>query len=211
MLYILGRFIFFVLSKIFLSYNAFGRDNLPKKGAFIVASNHASYFDPIFIGIGMHQPLNFMARETLFKNPIFGAIIRSTHAFPVKRNFQDVGAMREAISRLKRGKPLLVFPEATRTLDGNLQFERVKGGISFLASEGGVSVIPAYIKGSYSVLPKGAKSIKVTPISVYFGKPLDFNEFVKSKAYQKQADAYKPFADFIMQEIAKLKENCNEN
>ncbi len=211
MMYLLGRFIFFVLSKIFLNYKVYGRDNIPKKGAFIIASNHASYFDPIFIGIGTSRILNFMARETLFKNPLFGALIYSVHTFPVKRNFQDVGAMREAISRLKSGKPLLVFPEGTRTLDGNLQFGKVKGGMSFLANEGGVEIIPAYIHGSFKVWPKGAKAISPGPVRVYYGKPLDFKKFVISGGYEKPIDAYKPFADLIMKKIAELKDTNNED
>src|SRR3989338_5819120 len=164
--YILGRFVFFILSKIFLGYSVYGRNNVPKAGPVIIASNHASYLDPIFVGCGMRRPLDFMARDTLFRNFFFGVLLRAVHTFPVKRNFQDVGAMRKAISRLKKGHALTIFPEATRTRDGNLQ--EAKAGISFLSHLGGAVVVPAYIKGSFEVLPKGAKSIKAAPVSISF-------------------------------------------
>lgn len=204
MLYILGRFVFFILSKIFLGYSVYGRNNVPKAGPVIIASNHASYLDPIFVGCGMRRSMNFMARDTLFRNFFFGTVLRGVHTFPVKRNFQDVGAIRKAISMLKKGHALTVFPEATRTRDGNLQ--EAKAGISFLSHLGGAVVVPVYIKGSFEVLPKGAKSIKPAPVSVTFGRPLDFEEFLKKSNYEKPADAYKPFADFIMERIAGLKE-----
>jgi 1-acyl-sn-glycerol-3-phosphate acyltransferase len=200
--YILGRFVFFVLSRIFLGYSVYGRNNVPKAGPVIIASNHASYLDPIFAGCGTSRPLDFMARETLFRNFFFGGLIRMVHTFPVKRNFQDVGAMREAITRLKRGHALLIFPEGTRTLDGNLQ--GAKAGISFLACSGGALVVPAYIKGSFTVLPKGAKHIRRAPVSISFGAPLDFSEYMSRNGYKEPSDAYQPFANFIMEKIASL-------
>jgi 1-acyl-sn-glycerol-3-phosphate acyltransferase len=203
MLYILGRFVFYILAKVFLGYKSYNRSNVPSKGPLIVASNHASYLDPIFAGIGLYRPLDFMARETLFRNFFFGNLIRMVHSFPVKRNFQDVGAMREAVSRLKKGRALLIFPESTRTKDG--RFQNAKAGISLLAHLGGAPVVPVYIKGSFEVLPKGARFLKIAPVSIFFGKVLDFKEFLKASGYDKPADAYKPFADLIMEKIASLR------
>jgi len=205
MLYLIGRLVFFVLALFFFKYRALGRESVPRTGGVIIASNHASYLDPIFVGIGTSRVLHFMARESLFENFFFSTLIRLVHTFPIKRNFQDVGAMREAISRLKKGKALLIFPEATRTRDGNLQ--SAKAGISYLAYAAGVPVVPAYIKGSYEVLPKGARSIRPAPVRVYFGAPLDFSEFMNQADYKNVSDAYRPFADYIMQQIARLKEN----
>lgn len=204
MLYIIARFILYILCRIFLGYRIYGKNKVPKKGGVIIASNHASYLDPIFAGVGTYRPLHFMARESLFRNFFFGNLIWMVHAFPVKRNFQDVGAMREAVLRLKKGKALLIFPESTRTLDGNLQ--EARAGISFLAHSAKVPVVPAYIKGSFQVLPKGAKRIKRVPVTISFTEPLNFEEFMKASKYSDASDAYKPFADLIMQRIAKIKE-----
>jgi 1-acyl-sn-glycerol-3-phosphate acyltransferase len=173
---------------------------MPKKGGVIVAPNHASYLDPIFVGIGSSRLLNYIARETLFKNFLFGWLIRTTGAFPIKRNFHDLGAIKEAIRRLKNGRPVLIFPEATRTTDGNLQ--PVKGGISFLAHSAGVPVMPVYIKGSFDVWPKGAKCIRCSKVSVYFGKPIYF---------KGTSDDYQAFADSIMENIAKLRDESKDS
>ena len=193
-LHIAARFFLFILSKLFFGYKVYGRPNMPKKGGVIVAPNHASYLDPIFAGIGSYRLLNYIARETLFKNFFFGRILRAVSAFPIKRNFQDVGAMREALNRLKSGKPVLVFPEATRTHDGNLQ--PAKAGISLLAHLAGVPVVPVYIKGSFEAWPKGAKRIKLTAVSVYFGEPMYF---------KGASGDYQAFADGIMERIASLR------
>ena len=206
--YIIARFFLFILSKLFFEYRVYGRGRVPKIGGVIIAPNHASYLDPIFIGIGTQRPVSFIARETLFRNFIFGNLIRMVHAFPIKRNFQDLGAMREAVLRLKKKQEvLLIFPEATRTKDGNLQ--QAKAGISFLAHSAGVPVVPVYIKGNYEVWPKGAKHINPAPVSVYFGEPLDFEEFLKQKRYDKPQDAYQPFADYIMENISSLRTICS--
>ena len=208
MLYIIGRGIFFLLCKLIFGYKIYGRYNVPKTGAVIIASNHASYLDPIFIGIGTSRILSFMARESLFRNLFFAKIIGMVNTFPVKRDYQDVGAMREAIARLKQKKALLLFPEGARTKDGNLQ--RAKAGISLLAYMASATVVPAYVKGSYEVLPKGARFVKCAPVSVYFGRTLDFDKFFKASRYNRPAEAYAPFADYIMEHIAKLKEMTND-
>jgi len=166
---------------------------VPKKGGVIIAPNHASYLDPIFAGVGSRRLLNYIARENLFSNFLINRMLRTVGAFPIKRNFHDLGAVKEAIKRLKSGKPVLIFPEATRTHDGALQ--PVKGGISFLAHSANVPVVPVYIKGSFEVWPRGAKKIKWAPISVYFGEPIYFNG---------TSDNYQAFADSIMENIAKL-------
>ena len=199
-LHIIARFFLFIWCKLSFSYKVYGKRNMPKKGGVIVAPNHASYLDPIFVGIGSSRLLNYMARETLFKNFFFGRLIRTTGAFPIKRNFHDLGAIKEAIRRLKKGKPVLIFPEATRTTDGNLQ--PVKGGISFLAHSAGVPVVPVYIKGSFNVWPKGAKCIRCFKVSVYFGKPICF---------KGTSDDYQVFADSIMESIAKLRDESKDS
>ncbi|PIR66166.1 MAG: 1-acyl-sn-glycerol-3-phosphate acyltransferase [Candidatus Omnitrophica bacterium CG12_big_fil_rev_8_21_14_0_65_43_15] len=205
-LHVIARFFLFIFCKLFFNYNACGRQNIPKTGGVIVAPNHASYMDPIFTGVGSRRLLNYIGRENLFSNFLIGRILRIVGAFPIKRNFQDLGAIREAIKRLKSGKPVLIFPEATRTHDGNLQ--SVKGGISFLAHSAVVPVVPVYIKGSFNVWPRGAKTIKFSPVAVFFGKPLYFEEFLKQAQYTKASEAYQPFAERIMENIARLK---NEN
>mgnify|MGYP001618171894 CR=1 FL=1 len=87
-LHIIARFFLFILSKLFFGYKVYGRPNMPKYGGVIIAPNHASYLDPIFVGIGSYRLLNYIARETLFSNFLFGMILRTVSSFPIKRNFR---------------------------------------------------------------------------------------------------------------------------
>ena len=150
---------------------ATGKENIPKKGGFLIASNHASYLDPVAIGVACPRRLHYMARHDLFKNALFARILKYSCAFPVKRKSADSGALKEAMRRLKNGEGLLVFPEGGRQTDVHLSAP--EAGVGFLAAKSGVPVIPAFISGTDRAWPRNAKFIKVaTNISVHFGKQI---------------------------------------
>ncbi|MDP1853573.1 MAG: lysophospholipid acyltransferase family protein [Candidatus Omnitrophota bacterium] len=167
MLYYIGRFIFFVLFKSLFGFKFYGKENIPKYGGFIIASNHASNLDPEIIGSAIPRVLSFMAKEELFHNKVFGWVLWKVHAFPVKRGGADLFSIKEAIKRLKNGFGILLFPQGGRR--DSISADEVKGGVGFLASKADVPVIPAFIFGSGDALPKGRKIPNFfKPISVYF-------------------------------------------
>ncbi|MFA6350503.1 MAG: lysophospholipid acyltransferase family protein [Candidatus Omnitrophota bacterium] len=166
MLYSLVRLTAYVLFKIFFRLEIKGVNNIPKTGGFILASNHASYLDPISLAAGTRRQLNFMARHDLFKGR-FGKFISAVGAFQVKRGKPDLSAIKEAIRRVENGGGLLLFPEGERKFDSDSG--EPQPGIGFLASKLEVPVIPAYVSGTDLAWPKGAKSIKFTKIKVMFG------------------------------------------
>lgn len=147
---------------------------MPKKGGFILASNHLSYLDPVVLGTACPRQLNYMARHDLFYNPWFSRLISSLGAFKIKRDSADVSGLKEALRRLNQGKGLLLFPEGTRMPGGRSgsDFIKARSGIGFLVAKLGVPVVPAFIKGTEIALPKGAKFIKFAKISVFFGKQI---------------------------------------
>jgi 1-acyl-sn-glycerol-3-phosphate acyltransferase len=167
-LYKFGRFICWVYCGFFIRLKVSGKENIPKKGGFILASNHISYLDPLVLGFACPRNLNFMAKEELFKNPLFGRAIRSVGAFPVKRKTADMSAIKEAVRRLRSGKGLVLFPEGGRG-DG-LELQKPEAGVGFIAAKSQVPVIPAFIKGTEQALPKGSKSMRHAQVSVIFGK-----------------------------------------
>src|SRR3989338_4704218 len=114
MTYTVSRFICLLISKFFFRIGWQGRENIPKKGGFIIASNHVSYLDPVMVGIASPRKLNYMARHDLFLNPVFSRWLFSVGAFPVKRKTEDISALKEAIKRVKEGRGLLLFPEGER-------------------------------------------------------------------------------------------------
>ena len=107
MFYLIFRLIILLFFKILFRLKVYGRSNVPKEGAFILASNHSSYLDPPAVGVASPRVLHFMARHDLFNNWAFGMLIRALNAFPVKRGGIDPSAFKEAIERLKKGEVLL--------------------------------------------------------------------------------------------------------
>lgn len=123
-----------------------GADNLPESGGFILASNHVTDFDPVFIGIRIKRQLNFMAKAELFKNKLFGAVIKGLGAFPVERGKGDSTAIQKAIDTVENGDVLAIFPEGTRSKTGELG--RFKSGAIVVASQTKADIVPTsiYIK-----------------------------------------------------------------
>ncbi len=170
MLYNILKYSALLISRIIFQLKVSGKKNIPRKGAFILASNHASYLDPVVLAAACPRKLNFMARHDLFDIPVFSWVISHVDSFPVKRESPDPSAFKEAMRRLKAGKGLLVFPEGGRQVDGKLG--EPEPGIGFLSVKLGVPVIPAFIKGTEKALPKGAKFIRPKKVAVYFGKQI---------------------------------------
>jgi 1-acyl-sn-glycerol-3-phosphate acyltransferase len=170
MIYLIGRFLFFCVFKLFFHFRTFGRRNIPTRGGFLLACNHASYLDPIVFGCACPRFLSFMARDTLFKGRYFGWLLMRVRAFPLRRNAADFGAMKEALRRLRQGEGLLLFPEGTRTVGGKLG--RGQAGVGFLARKSGVPVVPAFVRGTDIALSKADKKLRRASITVWFGEPL---------------------------------------
>lgn len=200
MWYYLGWSVYLIYFKLFLKRKVYGRENVPADGAFIFASNHASNFDPPLIGTSITRPVAYMARDTLFAKPIAKWALGKVNAFPVRREEGDTRAIRDALSVLESGMPLVLFPEGSRTEDGRLK--SAKPGIGFIVAKANVPVVPVYIKGSFEAWPKGAKRVKFVPVSVHIGKPVIFDP---GELEAKGRDAYQRVSDHIMERIAQIK------
>ena len=171
MTYNVSTFIIYVLAKVLFRIKIYGRENIPKKGGVILASNHLSYLDPGIVGAGAWpRKVNFMARDSLFSVPVLSGWMKAVGVIPVKRKSADLSAMRQAIRYGKSGHCLGLFPEGERKLAGTAG--EVFGGIGFLAAKLGVPVIPVFIKGSDKCLPRGARFFKLDKISVVYGKQI---------------------------------------
>jgi 1-acyl-sn-glycerol-3-phosphate acyltransferase len=178
-----------------------GESSIPAEGPFVVVANHASLLDPFFIGYASpRRQVGFMAKEELFKIPIFGAMIRRYDAFPVRRGQHDLEAVQRFHDFLHQNKPLLIFPEGTRTLTGELQ--KAKKGVGLLLYNAQVPVIPAYVGGTFESWPKGKLFPKSVKTSVRFGEPLLLDDLYREKP---EKDTYRRIAERIMESIARLK------
>lgn len=170
-----------LVARIFLRIRLTGIENIPKDGGVIIAANHLSYLDIPLLGYstyGIRRDVDYMGKKELFAIPVIGYLLRRLGGFPVDREKLDRTAFREAIKRLKSGRVLIIYPEGRRSRDGRLQSG--KPGVGMMVKMSGVKVIPAAIIGTDKALPPGSWMIKPTPVTIEFGKPLDFTGMGKS-------------------------------
>ncbi len=202
LIYWISKISFFVLFKIFYRLKVKGVENIPDKGGVIIASNHASFLDPPIIGVAAwKRKCIFMARHTLFRNKIAGFILKKWGSFPIKRGSIDRNAWFEFEKKVKEGYVVVFFPEGTRTEDGEIK--QGKPGAGMLIYNSKVKVIPAYIHNTYKAFSKKMKLPRIfVPVTVIFGKPLDFSDFFTKEAKKEN---YEEITKILMNEIIKLK------
>jgi len=165
-LLLISRALFIALFRI----RVYGREHIPAGGA-LLASNHQSYLDPVAIGLGLHREVSFMARDDLFDRPLFGSLIRSLNAFPVRKKSADRNAIREAVRRISEGGLVLVFPEGTRNDSGNLM--QLQGGLAVVAKKARCPIVPVAVHGARDAWPKRFLIFHFWPVKVAFGPPID--------------------------------------
>jgi len=168
--YWLARGLLSFFCKLFFRLRVYGSENVPDKGAFILAGNHQSYLDPIFCGISLKRHLYFLARDSLFKNKFFGWLISSVNTIPVKRNRADLSSMKKIIGKLKEGNGVCLFPEATRTNDGRIS--SFKPGFGLLCRRGEATVVPVLIDGAFECWPRHKKIFSSGSIVLCYGKAI---------------------------------------
>lgn len=151
------------------SIRATGRSNLPASGGALLISNHLSYLDVFVLGTLLPRPLNYVARSTLFL-PILGALIRSVGGFPIQREGMGAEGLKETLRRLRRGGIVVLFPEGTRSVDGEMG--ELKSGIAMLAQRAKVPVIPTGLAGTFESYPRGRLFPRPFPIRIHYGPPI---------------------------------------
>ncbi len=149
---------------------SFGRKNIPKKGGALLACNHQSFLDPMAVGLCLGRQVHYLARESLFRKPGFGWLIRSVNAFPVKRDTVDLAAVKESLRRLKDGQLLLLFGEGTRSQDGRIA--PLQPGMAMMARRTKVPLIPVVIDGAFEAWPRNKKFCSIHAIRVMYGQPI---------------------------------------
>jgi 1-acyl-sn-glycerol-3-phosphate acyltransferase len=160
-----------VVTSVMFDLKVYGAGNVPQAGGVLLVTNHESHLDPVLIGVQLRRPISYLAKSELFANPFFGWLIRNLYAFPVRQGAGDVGAMKETISRLKEGHLLNIFPEGSRSPDGN--FLPVEAGVALVVRRAGVPVVPCVVEGAYEAMPRGKKLPIAKPIRVMYGEPID--------------------------------------
>jgi 1-acyl-sn-glycerol-3-phosphate acyltransferase len=172
-----------IISPVLHTYfrlNIHGVKNVPTVGGIIAVSNHASYFDPPIISNCVGRPVAFMAKEELFKIPVFNQGIRLYGAYPVKRSTGDRAALRAAAKAIEAGWIAAVFLQGTR--DPSAKITDPKLGAAWIAAQAQVPLLPISLWGTNKILTKGSSFPKPVPITVRIG------EMISPPASTKKAD-----------------------
>lgn len=187
LLYRAGHTFYRVLFAFSGGVRVHGREHLPRDEAFLICANHCSLLDPPLIGTTLSVEIGYLAKKELFKYPVLASILRTVGAIPIDRSRLGRDTIRTVSRVLKTGRPMLVFPEGTRSRNGKLG--EAKTGIGFLARMTGLAVVPAYIHNTRRwprTIGRGKR------IAVHFGPPLSaawMAKVARDKAgYQKIAD-----------------------
>jgi 1-acyl-sn-glycerol-3-phosphate acyltransferase len=190
------------MARVLFRLQVTGQQHIPKAGGVVIAANHASYLDIPILGCGMPRRSSFMGRLDLFSGPA-AWLMRYMGWIPIRRERVDRTGFDEAVRRLKAGEAVVIYPEGSRSEDGH--FQPGKPGVGMLVAATGCPVIPARLEGTYDVLPPGAKWIRLRPISVTFGEPMDFSELLKEMDDEKKKkEIYQRISQEIMDRIASL-------
>lgn len=147
-----------------------GVHHVPLTGPVLLVANHQSFLDPPLCGVALPRELNYLARDSLFHNPLFAALIRSLNALPIRRNAADVKAIRTVVDCLQQDRALVLFPEATRTADGRIR--PLQGGVDLIARRARATVVPVVIDGAFECWPRTQLLPTWGPIWVSYGPPI---------------------------------------
>ena len=188
-----------VVYDMFFRGEVAGLENLPKSGAFLIASNHASHLDPPIIGSQVPRQMCFFARKTLWKPGLATWWLDTVGTIPVDRDGgADVTAIKRVLRALAEDKALILFPEGTRSPDGQLQTP--KPGVGLIACRTQVPVIPARIFGSFEAFGRSGSLRPGTPVSVVFGRALPASQYDPGAGKER----YQQASERIMAAIARL-------
>ncbi len=168
--YLLGYSLSKAIAKTFFNYRVIGAENMIEEGPCIIAANHCSYLDPPLVGIACRRAIHYLARKSLLDLPVLGPILPQLNVIPVDQKNADRSALMGAIRVVRNGGAVLIFPEGTRSPDGELR--SAQPGIGMIAAKTGAPVVPVRLRGTHAALPRGAKRPIAAAISLKLGPPL---------------------------------------
>ncbi len=151
-----------------------GASLVPRTGGVILASNHQSFLDVLILGGACPRPVRYMARRSLWENPVLGWLITDWKAIPVSRDRPGKDELRSILETVRGGEVLALFPEGTRTVDGSIG--ELRGGIGFLARKAGVPVVPVLIRGAFEAWPRGRRLPRRGRVRIAFGRAVQYSD-----------------------------------
>jgi len=155
-----------------------GRENWPATGGALVCANHQSMFDPPLVGLTCDRRMNYLARDTLFRVPLLAPLIKFLDAIPIDREGAGLSGLKETLRRLKAGELVLIFPEGTRSHDGEVA--PLKPGFIAVARRSRVPLVPVGLDGAFQAWPRTSPFPRLGRIAVVIGEPISAEEIANS-------------------------------
>ena len=183
----------------FFRLQIYGRENAIEEGPAILAMNHQSFLDPPLAALCCNRELHFLARKTLFDVPIVGSLIRHLNVIGVDRDGTDMSALKTVIRLVRDGGSTIIFPEGTRTSDGNLQPAR--SGLGLVIAKTLAPVVPIRVFGAFDAFPRTSKFPRRSKITLVIGKPL---RFTRQDLIGESRKVYQQLSNRVMDRIASL-------
>ncbi|SFR75293.1 1-acyl-sn-glycerol-3-phosphate acyltransferases [Agromyces sp. CF514] len=211
--WVLAGLILPVLS-LMVKYRFHHRERMPQAGAFVLAPNHYSEIDPVVMGAAawhLGRAPRFMAKASLFKNPVVGWFLRTSGQIPVERSgSKSHAALRAAEELVEKGRMVVVYPEGSLTRDPELWPMRGKTGAVRIALERDIPIVPAAHWGTQELMGRYGKKLKPFPrktIDVIIGEPLDLSAYRDKPITQSLLlEATNVLMDAIAALLAELRE-----
>lgn len=168
------------------SFRFEGVRHMPRRGPVLVVANHQCFLDSVLVGLAVTRTLHYLARKSLFDNPVLGAFLPTVNVHPVDNAGAATGGIRAVLEVLKAGHPVLLFPEGERTWTGKMQ--PLKAGVHLLAKRAPAPILPVGIAGGFEAFPRTAKLPTLSPLfmpatrgalAASVGEPLDTERLLK--------------------------------
>lgn len=190
----------FIPGRIIFPSRIYGRKNLPK-GKAVLTINHTSNLDSVIIALGTYEKKYYLAKKELFKNKFQGGFLKSLGAIKIDRSTADIGAIKNALGVLKKGKKLIIYPEGTRNKsanDENFELGEVKSGAAMLAIKSKSPIVPIWIYNR----PKAFRTTKVL-----IGKPYELSEFYGQRLGD---EVLEKASTIVAEKLNELKSECEQ-
>ncbi|MBS0207834.1 MAG: 1-acyl-sn-glycerol-3-phosphate acyltransferase [Planctomycetes bacterium] len=159
-----------LLGAALLDIRVSGRQHVPPTGGALVLSNHQSFFDPLLLGLAADRDMFFLARDTLFRSAPLRLALWAVDTIPLDREGGGLSGLKETLRRVREGSAVAIFPEGTRTPDGDLQ--KIKPGFCALARRARAPLVPVAIDGAYQAWPRKQKLPRRATVHIVFGPPI---------------------------------------
>ena len=199
--YRIGYTLFKTVAKLFFGYRVVNRQRLEGLEGCMIASNHVSFIDPPMVGVAFDEAIYYLARKSLFSNPVASWVYRKWNTIPINQQSPELSSLRKIISLLRAGEKVLMFPEGERSWDGKLS--EGKTGVGLMIAKSRAKVLPVRVFGAEEILPRGASFPRRGMVSIVIGEKFDVDDLIDDPKLKGKA-LYQAIADRVMAAIGAI-------